>query len=202
MSAGSGGAGGLVPIPTYRGAPATPASDVEGVDLAGERVTVDVVGVPRWTLLLFLSTACDGCADLWAALRDPVAAGLAGATPVVVTRGPESEDPEAVHRLAPPGVAVVQSSGTWRAYRVQGPPFFALVDGPGRRVATEGVAWAAPQVAAHVALHLPTGQTGRSSGAACSDGGAGATLPGSGVGPCGPGEPGGGVTDRSSTVGE
>jgi hypothetical protein len=48
------------------------------------------------------------------------------------------------------GVPVVASDPVHSAYRVHGPPFFVLVDGPGCRVVTEGVAWGASQVADHV----------------------------------------------------
>jgi hypothetical protein len=156
-----GWAGRLVPIPTYRDAPSTPASDLAGTEPSGAAVGVAVLGVGHCTLLLFLSMSCDGCRELWAALGEGAVWAPEGGTvdvvPVVVTRGPGDEDPEALRRVAPPGVAVVQSSDAWRAYRVQGPPFFVLVDGPSGRVVTEGVAWGVSQVAAHVGVHVPAG---------------------------------------------
>jgi hypothetical protein len=160
----------LVPIPTYRDRPATPASDLSGVDLSGQPLDVRVLGTGMWTLLVFLSSGCDGCRDLWDALGDPAGSGLVTDEQVVaVTRGPDHEDVAALRRLAPPAGApgtdpsgttgadpiqgpppVVMSSPAWSAYRVQGPPFFVLVDGTGDRVVTEGVAWGVPQIAEHV----------------------------------------------------
>jgi hypothetical protein len=59
---------------------------------------------------------------------------------VVVTRGPEHEEPRAVP-AATDGVVLIMSTRAWSDYQVFGPPFFALVDGRTARVATEGVAW-------------------------------------------------------------
>ncbi|HLG68031.1 MAG TPA: hypothetical protein VKV36_09215 [Acidimicrobiales bacterium] len=143
---------GLVAIPTYRDAPATRPADLAGRDLAGSPVAVEVVGVDRWTLLLFLSTGCLGCQEIWRSLQHPEP--FAGVTPVVVTRDPGADDGDALRRLAPSGVAVVQSTPAWRAYRVQGPPFFVLVDGGRGQVATEGVAVGASHIAEVVAAHL------------------------------------------------
>lgn len=155
-------------MPTYRDQPATVAVDVVGVDVGGRPHRVPVLETGRWTLLIFLATTCDGCQPLWDALGDPVACGLATDELVVtITRDPGEEDPLAVRRLAPAVATIVMSTATWSAYRVQGPPFFALVDGsPGAvaadggstrpgvlvpvRVATEGVAWSVGQVAADV----------------------------------------------------
>ena len=145
---------GLVPVPTYRDRPATPSSDIAGVDLAGDPRTVPVVATGRWSLLLFLSSGCDGCVGLWDALGDPVASGLVSTeTAVAVTRDPDEEDVASLSALAPPSACVVLSTAAWAAYRVQGAPFFALVDGraPGSStVATEGVAWGVSQIAADV----------------------------------------------------
>jgi hypothetical protein len=177
----------LVPVPTYRDHPATVARDLSGQGPDGRPVAVPVVGTGRWTLLLFLSTDCPGCLPLWEALVDPVAWGLDGDGLVVaVTRDPGQESPAAVDALAAVGTRtvraesvaggdlagtrggavaptlVVMSSAAWSAYRVQGPPFFVLVDGstsagPGGEVpvATEGVAWGVAQIAADVRRALP-----------------------------------------------
>lgn len=146
-----------MPVPTYRDQPATLATDVSGVDLGGEPVEVPVLGTGRWTLLVFLSTGCHGCLQIWEALADPVGTGLATDELVVaITRDPGQEDLGALHSLVPGEAPVVMSSAAWAAYRVQGPPFFALVDGgdgsasgagTGVRVATEGVAWGVAQIA-------------------------------------------------------
>lgn len=144
---------GLVPVPTYRDRPATTALDVSGVDLHGTPISVLVVGSGHWTLLLFLSSRCDGCLDLWRALDDPPGAGLATNEEVIaVTRELEAEDAEELLRLASPSARTVSSSEAWRNYRVQGPPFFVLVDGTANRVVTEGVAWGPGQVGDHLRL--------------------------------------------------
>jgi hypothetical protein len=144
-----------VPIPTYGEAPVTPASDLQGVDLAGRPVEIDLLASGGWTLVLFLSARCDGCLTIWEALADPVGSGLVSdEVVVVVTRDSAVDDPQELSRLAPSAATVVMSSQAWAAYRVQGPPFFALVDGrpeAASTVATEGVAWAVPQIAADVA---------------------------------------------------
>lgn len=140
----------LVPVP---GAvrPAGPVADLTGCGPSGEPVRVGFGrGAPR-TLLLFLSTDCDGCRPFWSAATGPPAAlGLrAEDRVVVVTRDPGREDPSAVARSAP-GATVVMSSAAWDDLRVSGPPFYALVGPDGREVATEGVAWAVEQVAGEV----------------------------------------------------
>lgn len=159
-------------MPTYRDQPATVATDPIGRGPDGEPRSVPVVGTGRWSLLLFLSSRCDGCRQFWEALADPVGRGLTSdETVVVVTRDPGEEEVAAVHHLASGSVPVVMSTATWTAYRVQGPPFFSLVDGgvgarshdvpesprPGTEpskatgrgplVTTEGVAWSVQQVA-------------------------------------------------------
>ena len=161
---------GLVPVPTYRDHPATASRDLVGVDLDGRWVEVAVVGRGHWTLLVFLSSDCTGCVPIWEALADPVGSGLATDEAVVaVTRDPGVDDPASLRALAPPNAVVVMSSVAWADYRVQGPPFFALVDGPGGgRVATEGVAWAVEQIAADVGRARRRGLAGRSTWTASS----------------------------------
>ncbi len=162
-----------MPVPTYRDRPVTVATDPVGTDLVGAPCRVPVVGTGRWSLVVFLSSGCHGCRDLWRALEDPVGSGLVeDESVVVVTRDAGEEDVDALRRLAGGPVPVVMSTATWSAYRVQGPPFFSLVDGrvgtlclgpegvqgsegeqmaPGPlRVVTEGVAWGVAQVAADV----------------------------------------------------
>ena len=143
---------GLVPIPTFRDAPATKASDVTGVDLSGRPSGATVVGVDHWTLLLFLSSGCEGCREIWGELagsdRWP---GIDDVRAVVVTRDPASEDTAELRRLAVPGLGLIMSDAAYAAYRVYGPPFFVLVDGSRSLVVTEGVAWGASRVAEDVA---------------------------------------------------
>lgn len=147
---------GLVSIPV-RAAPLA-ASDVTGTDVGGHPVTVQTASAGVWTLLVFLGSHCDGCAPFWRAVTDPTSLGLEGCdTAIAVTHDLEREDLGAIeialattdHGPDPwaPG-RVVMSSGAWRSYGVQGPPFFVLVDG--ETVVTEGVAWSIAQVSADV----------------------------------------------------
>jgi hypothetical protein len=148
----------VVTVPT--GGTPLPASDVDGRDLTGRRCTLRLTSPGEWTLLLFLSAHCDGCAPFWTVPRAPTSCGLEpGDVAVVVTRDPADEDEETLATLSGEGdpvsestepvVSLVMSSSAWRTYRVHGPPFFVLVDGAS--VATEGVAWSLEQVAADVA---------------------------------------------------
>ncbi len=135
------------------------AANVSGTDIEGRPVSVRLVTPGAWTLLLFLSSHCDGCAPFWRAVQDAPSLGLdEGDAAIVVTHDLEREDRPAIARaLAPSGpgpsgpagpTAIVMSSGAWRTYGVHGPPFFVLVDG--EMVATEGVAWSIAQVRADV----------------------------------------------------
>jgi len=158
---------GLVAVPTFRGSPSTSAADISGLDPYGNPVEITVVGSGHRTLVLFLSSTCQGCAPAWGVLNDPESCGLATDDVIVaVTRQAPQEDAAAVGRLSLPGARVVMSDAAWRAYRVQGAPFFALVGGDGRRhsgtrlphpvgdlgpkVMTEGVVWGIAQLAADV----------------------------------------------------
>jgi hypothetical protein len=129
----------LRPIPTYRDHPATSPADIDGVTPAGTAVTIAVVDSADPVLLLFLSADCLGCLDLWAgtaALRAGLPEGL---RIVIVAKGPEDEDADAIGALAPAGTEVVMSSSAYRHYRVGGAPFLVVV--VGHEVRTEGVAW-------------------------------------------------------------
>lgn len=134
----------LVGVPTYRDRPATLAHDVSGVDLDGRPVALPVSAGGRWTLLLFLSSGCGGCGEVWRSLAPGAPDGPAGDELVVaVTRDAAEEDVPALRSLAPPGLQVVMSSAAWRAYRVAGPPFFVLADGQG---VADGVGTVVPTV--------------------------------------------------------
>jgi hypothetical protein len=127
------------PIPTYRDHPATSPIDVRGATPAGDSVSVGVVGSAAPTLLLFLSVLCQGCQDLWGGTAELHQALPEGVRIIIVTRGPDHEDAEAIAALAPADTQVVMSSDAFRDYRVGGPPFLVVVDG--LEVRTEGVAW-------------------------------------------------------------
>lgn len=100
---------------------------------------------------MFLSTACDGCHELWAAFSDSSRPPIGGLESIiVVTRGPELEALGDVARLCG-DASVVMSNDAWSDYGVHAGPFFVLVDGGKARVATEGVAWSIEQIAGAVA---------------------------------------------------
>jgi len=145
----------LRPIPTYRDHPATVPCDVVGVDPGGARRAVTVIGSAEPVLLLFLSAACLGCADLWEGLGELGRSLPPGVGVAVVTRDPQGEDPAAIATLTPPGTTTVMSSQAYLDYRVGGPPFFVLVTGA--VVLTEGVAWG-------------VGETARAAGSALGEG--------------------------------
>jgi hypothetical protein len=156
------------PIPTYRDHPATVGHDLVGVDPSGARLSVGIAAGAEPVCVLFLSSSCQGCRDLWegtGALRRDLGPAV---RVVVVTRGPEAEDAAAVARLATSGAVgsdevsgetqggetgsggtevteVVMSSQAYLDYGVSGPPFYALT--VGTDVRTEGVAWGVRETA-------------------------------------------------------
>ncbi len=145
----------LVPIPTFRDHPATVPHDIEGFGVDGSPKRVAVVGSADRFLLLFLSSECQGCRDLWEgahALRDAIPNGV---RIIVVTKGPEAEDGAAVAALAQPGTEVIMSSRAYGDYLVAGPPFLAVV--AGGKVQTEGVAWGIEETARTTRVGLGEG---------------------------------------------
>ena len=127
------------PIPTYTDHPATSPVDIEGVTPGGDLLHVTIVNSVDPVLLVFVSSSCLGCRDLWegtAALRASLPEGL---QTVLVTKGPEDEDAGAIAALDPGDTPIVMSSRAFRDYRVGGPPFFSVV--AAGEVRTEGVAW-------------------------------------------------------------
>ena len=138
----------LRPIPTTVGSPTTLPHDVVGVGTDGTARRVDVERAREPVVLLFLSSECLGCRDLWEGLAE-LQGALGGAGRLaVVTRDPDDEDSAAVAALAGDaeerlGVAVVMSSKAYAHYRVAGPPF--LVVAAAERVRTESVAWGLEQ---------------------------------------------------------
>jgi hypothetical protein len=109
------------------------APDLAGTTLDGDALKLTFeTGAPM--LLAFLTTGCSTCAAFWESLGER---RVAGVQTVIVTRGPEREQPAKLRALAPDGVPVVMSSQAWEDYEVPGAPYFVLVDGG---VAGEGVA--------------------------------------------------------------
>lgn len=131
----------LVQIPRSLDRRPSAGSPVIGHTPEGHPFEIAVTG--RWTLLLFLSSSCDGCLALWESFA-PNDGSLEELSVVFVTRAAPVEDAGAVARLR--GAApVVMSEGAWRDYEVHSGPFFVALD-PGGRVATEGVAWSDSQI--------------------------------------------------------
>jgi hypothetical protein len=119
-------------------------SSVSGVSPSGDPIELGVIGEPRWTLLAFLSTSCDGCRESWRALSQ--GSGLPGDVRlIVVTRPPDKEDADAVRGLSADR-AVVMSDQAWSSYNVWGAPFFVLIDGLREKVAAEGVLMSLPDM--------------------------------------------------------
>ncbi len=136
----------LVQVPRFLGPRPTTARAVAGVTPNGEPIEAAPSG--GWTLLLFLSTTCDGCLDLWESFADqkvPFADELAV---VVITR--PDERAEEVARLAG-STRVVMTETAWSDYEVHSGPFFVVVDGRSGQIATEGVAWSVEQVSSALA---------------------------------------------------
>lgn len=156
------------PVPSRSDGDAT-ATDVAGVDPAGDAIQVGVVGTRHSTLLLFLSSGCSTCWTFWEALARPATLGVRdGIRPVAVTKGPEAESPAAIAAIAPTEIVTVMSSSAWTDYSVRVVPYAVLVDGPSRRVVGEGSAstWERVRDLLHQALDdagLDTG-SGASSG--------------------------------------
>jgi hypothetical protein len=144
--------GRLRPIPTYRDHPATTACDIAGVSLSGMPSSLKVVGSAVPLLLLFLSSECQGCRDLWEGIEQLGTSIPDGVRVVVLTHGPEREDAQVVTTLAPTGTEVVMSSQAYADYRVAGPPFLVVVAGD--VVRTEGVAWGIHETAQAVRAAL------------------------------------------------
>jgi hypothetical protein len=135
--------------------------DVEGVSPWGEPARFRVVGVPRWSCLLFLSTTCLACTAFWGKLDDLPAFGLDGGDLVLgITRGPSREHVAQLRRLATIPDRVVMSDPAWEHYGVASAPSFLVVDGASACVASEGVAWSVEQIRAIIGA-LRTGGDAR-----------------------------------------
>jgi hypothetical protein len=130
----------LVPVPTYSGEPSTTVSDIEGLDLDGAAVSRRVIESKAWHLLMFLSTSCDGCLDLWQGMAAPHQFDLDDVVVTALVRGDDHDDKRRLRELSS-ALELVVSPTAWKNYRVTGPPFFVVVDGWRNKVATEGVAW-------------------------------------------------------------
>jgi len=123
------------------------SADINGQGLRDDVVAVRVIGAQHSTMLAFLSSGCETCANFWGAFRDATNLAMPGGTRlVIVTKGPDEESPATIAHLAPPGVNLVMSSQAWEDYRVPGSPYFVFVDGPTGRIRGEGTGMSWEQV--------------------------------------------------------
>lgn len=136
----------LVAVPNFVGVRPTTAKAVTGVTPLGESVVHELV--EAWTLLLFLSTSCEGCLDLWDEVLRERARLPAEVTLLVVTHGSGEDMGQVAERAR--RATVIMSEEAWGDYRVHSGPFFVLTDGR-TRVRSEGVAWSFDQVFSAVA---------------------------------------------------
>ena len=101
----------------------TRAEVVAGVSPDGDLAAL----VPSSGVVVFLTSSCLACRDVWGALGDGRASGLQVAA--VVTPDAAMENVRAVRKLAPPAVPVVMSSAAWHAYGVSVSPWVVVVIG-------------------------------------------------------------------------
>jgi hypothetical protein len=134
------------PIPTHRGI-RTVRTAFRGMDVDGLPTSVQITGP---TVVVALSTTCEGCRDL----ADVVRTGVEGFEVVGVLRSPSGQ-------VTPSDVlAFVGSTGRWvlgddafEALDIRSAPFFCVLDATGD-VHLEGVALGRAHVEAHLARVL------------------------------------------------
>lgn len=106
-----------------------PASPVSGETLEGATKAITITGVDDHLLLAFLSSGCGSCMAFWRELRSN-----GGRLPdldapvVVVTKGPEREEPGKLAELSDGAVEILMSDESWAEYDVPVTPHFVLVD--------------------------------------------------------------------------
>jgi len=132
------------PIPSGREPARSVRTTLVGEDPRGrsQRATLD-----RPTLVLFLSTTCDGCADL----AELVRRGADGIAVLGVLRRPAHGLPDDdVDTFVGSGGAWLCGDDPFEALDVRAGPYFCLVDAAGD-VVVEGVAFGRTHVEDHVA---------------------------------------------------
>ncbi|GAA1996394.1 hypothetical protein JL107_12420 [Nakamurella flavida] len=134
--------------------------DVSGVGLDGEILSVRVLGVPRDTVLLFLSSGCAGCAVFFADLAARTVALPPSARLLVVAHDAHEESVSLLRELCPPGVDLVLSTRAWEDYAVPGSPYVMVVDGRRGRVVGEGSGSSLRQVATLIRQAVGDGAAG------------------------------------------
>jgi hypothetical protein len=168
------------------GAGLGPATDVAGVGLRDDAVSIPVVGVRHRTLLAFLSSGCLTCRGFWDAFARPETLGLpADVRLLVVTKDATEESVRVLRDLAAPDLAVVMSNAAWERYAVPGSPYFALVDGASARVVGEGTGatWAQVQSLLVHATGDEDDRTRSTDGAAATEARIDLELMAQGIGP-------------------
>ena len=134
--------------------------DISGVTLGGEILSVRVVGVPRDTVLLFLSSGCSGCAVFFADLAARSVALPPSARLLVVAHDASEESVSLLRELCPPGIDLVLSGQAWEDYGVPGSPYVMVVDGRRGRVVGEGTGTSLRQVATLIRQAVGDGAAG------------------------------------------
>ncbi len=131
------------PIPSGRAASRTVRTTLVGEDPGGRSVRV-LVDHP--TLVVVLSTTCDGCRDLAELVGD----GSSSVAVLGVLRSPVGGLPDdEVAALCGTGGRWVLGDDPFEALDVRAAPYFCLVDAHGT-VVVEGVAFGRSHVEAHV----------------------------------------------------
>jgi len=135
------------------------ASDLSGTRPDGSTVEIGLDSLDRATLLVFLTTRCDGCETFWRGLADRSDPLLETLVTIVAVKASDAADIDEVRALAEPLTAteVVLGDRAWSDYRVTGYPFLVLVDPSTRTVLAETVGFGWSDVAATVAIGLGSG---------------------------------------------
>jgi hypothetical protein len=133
------------PIPTQRG-PRQVRTTFEGVDPAGARTSVQIAGP---TVVLALSTTCDGCREL----AEVVADGIEGFDVVGLLRSPSEPPPAGEGTLWGRGGRWVLGDDALDALDISSAPFFVVVDATGD-VLVEGIALGRAHLDEHLARVL------------------------------------------------
>ena len=120
-----------------------PLQALSGVTPAGASASVALSGSRGHTLLAFLSSTCTACSAFW---QGSESFEIASVRTVVVTKGPESESPAEMKRLAPLQLLTLMSTEAWEAFNVPATPYFALVENEAGRIVGEGSAGDWPRV--------------------------------------------------------
>ncbi|HZJ26154.1 MAG TPA: hypothetical protein VFF40_03920 [Acidimicrobiia bacterium] len=98
-----------------------PVYGVAGVTPEGDAIELDLADPAGPRLLVFLTTTCVTCAEIWPTLgRD--------ARVVAITKDERDERPARLRELAGTDVTVVMSAEAWSAFGVRVAPYAVLTD--------------------------------------------------------------------------